>query len=255
MEPSEVTAWKGWLDALEKPLRENQKLVFRGMYDDTIMKAADGTPFLMSTMLSRNQGNYTRRLRSFATMRDKFGSRQLRDSTTEYTLKGVDPPSLSVMMGNHAVEAKGSPFLSVADYDTATRFGPRKLGAFLVDERRLMPNPLPPSKYLWQEEKLVPLILFPDEVVYFHDYWGNPVPGVGPRDPLNRKKHFIAEVESRLGRKLTADEIGGPREGVEFLEGAFKRFTSIAAPGSGEEGIRLRRPPAPPRCMEAFSRL
>ncbi len=266
MEPSEVTAWKGWLDALEKPQKDNLKLVFRGMYDDAIMKTADGTPFLMSTMLSRNQGNYTRRLRSFATMRDKFGSEQLRDPTTAYTLKGSNPSGINVMMGNHAVEAKGSPFLSVADYDTATHFGPRKLGAFMIDERRLMPNPLPPTKYLWEQEKLVPLIIFPDEVVYFHDYWGNPVEGVGPKDPVARKAHFIGEVESRLGRKVSAVEMSGTKDGVGFLETAFKRMTEFAAPQAGEESARLakpgvasarqvlRKPPTPP-CAEMFSHL
>lgn len=256
MEPSEVSAWKGWLDALEKPQKDNLKLVFRGMYDDAIMKTADDTPFLMSTMLSRNQGNYTRRLRSFATMRDKFGSEQLRDPTTAYTLKGSNPSGINVMMGNHAVEAKGSPFLSVADYDTATHFGPRKLGAFMIDERRLMPNPLPPTKYLWEQEKLVPLIIFPDEVVYFHDYWGNPVEGVGPRDPVARKAHFIGEVESRLGRKVSAVEMSGTKDGVGFLGTAFKRMTEFATPQAGdaaEESVRLAKPGAVSKPAEAAS--
>ncbi len=239
MEPSETQAWRHWLDAMESPDPSRTQLVFRGMYDDTIMKTADGTPFLMSTMLSRNQGNYTRRLRSFATMRDKFGSQQIRDATTAYTLEGKNPSSLSVMMGNHAIEAKGSPFLSVADYDTATHFGPRKLGAFMIDERRLMPNPLPPGKYLWEQEKLVPLIIFPDELIYFHDYWGNPVEGVGPKDPVARKKHFLAEVENKLSRKLTRQEISGTGNSTGFLGDGFERLKSFFEDNDTKSVLRV----------------
>lgn len=225
MEPSEKKVWKDWLDAIEFPNKDKVKLVFRGMYDDTIMRAQDGTPYIMSTVLSRNQGNYTRRLRSLSTMREKFGSQALRDAYSAYNLPGAkNPGSVSVLMANHAIEAKGSPFISTASYDVATKFGPRQIGAFELEPRRFALNALAPDIYLYQKEHLTPLIIFPDEVAYFHDYAANPVPGVGPRDPVNRKKHFLAEVEKRLNRKLTPAEISGIGTDKEFLQESFEKL-------------------------------
>ncbi len=225
MEPTEKKLWGEWLEAIEKPNRKNVELVFRGMYDDTILRARDGKPYLMSTMLTRNQGSYTRRLRSLATMREKFASQALRDSYSAFNLSGAkNPGTVSVMMANHAIEAKGSPFLSTASYDVATKFGPRQIGAFHLEPRRFLLNGLAPDKYLYQKEKLTPLIIFPDEVVYFHDYASNPVEGVGPRDPKNRKKHFIGEVENVLGRKVTAAEISGVGDDKQFMKESFERL-------------------------------
>jgi hypothetical protein len=227
MEPSETKAWQEWLEALEKPDASKKHLVFRGMYDDTVMKNAQDVPYLMSTVLTRNQGNYTRRLRSLSTLRDKFGSEALRDSFSAYNMAKKNPANISVLMANHAVEAKGSPFLSMASYDVATKFGPRQLGAFMIDERRLVPNTLAPDKYLYQKEKLVPLVVFPDEVVHFHDYARNPVEGVGPRDPKARRIHFLGAVESKLGRKLSSDEISGTGADRDFVRENFERLQKL----------------------------
>lgn len=228
MEPSETKVWTEWLDAMEKPNKKNVDLVFRGMYDDTILRTKDGKPFLMSTVLTRNQGSYTRRLRSLATMREKFGSQALRDSFSHYNLAGSkNPGSISVLMANHAIEAKGSPFISTAAYDVATKFGPRQIGAFHLEPRRFALNALAPDKYLYQKERLTPLIIFPDEVVYFHDYADNPVEGVGPRDPVNRKKHFIGEVENVLGRKVTQAEIKGVGSDQDFMRESFEKLKPL----------------------------
>jgi hypothetical protein len=213
---------------MEKPNRKNVDLVFRGMYDDTVLRAKDGKPYLMSTVLTRNQGSYTRRLRSLATMREKFGSQALRDSFSHYNLTGSkNPGSISVLMANHAIEAKGSPFISTAAYDVATKFGPRQIGAFHLEPRRFALNALAPDKYLYQKERLTPLIIFPDEVVYFHDYAENPVDGVGPRDPVNRKKHFIGEVENVLGRKVTQAEIKGSGTDKDFMKESFEKLKPL----------------------------
>lgn len=228
MEPSETKVWTEWLDAMEKPNKKNVDLVFRGMYDDTVLRAKDGKPYLMSTVLTRNQGSYTRRLRSLATMREKFGSQALRDSFSHYNLAGgKNPGSISVLMANHAIEAKGSPFISTAAYDVATKFGPRQIGAFHLEPRRFALNALAPDKYLYQKERLTPLIIFSDEVVYFHDYAENPVDGVGPRDPVNRKKHFIGEVENVLGRKVTQAEIKGSGSDKDFMKESFEKLKPL----------------------------
>ena len=228
MEPSEKKAWGEWLEAMEKPDKTNGRLVFRGMYDDTVFRNAKGEPYLMSTVMTRNQGNYTRRLRSLGTMREKFGQEALRDADSIYNLSsGKNPGAVTVMMANHAVEAKGSPFLSTASYDVATKFGPRQLGAFMIDERRLILNALSPDKYLYQHEMLTPLFIFPDEVVHFHDYARNPVAGVGPKSPEVRKKHFIAELETKIGRTVSAVEITGKGSEKEFLKRSYQALTGM----------------------------
>ena len=225
MAPSEKNVWKIWLEAIENPDPKRSQIVFRGMYDDTILRTQKGEPFLMSTVMTRNQGNYTRRLRSLDTMRDKFGREAIRDASSRYNLpRGKNPPSVSVMMANHATEPLGSPFLSVANYDVATKFGPRQLGAFNIDERRLILNALAPDKYLWEQEKLVPLVIFPDEVVHFHDYRKDPVEGIGRNSPALRKKHYLAEVEKKLGRPLKSHEISGKGTDAEFLQESYRRL-------------------------------
>jgi hypothetical protein len=239
MEPVETEAWRGWLEAIERPSVKNSKIIFRGMYDDLVMKNAQEQVYLMSTVLTKNQGSYTRRLRSLSTLREKFAQGALRAKGTPYQAKGVASSSISAMMTNHGVEARGSPFLSFANYDVATQFGPRRLGAFQIDERRLVPNFVTPGKYMYQQEHLVPLIIFPDEVVHYHDYWLNPVDGVGERDPVNRKKHFIKIIEEKIGRRLSTEEISGRKSvegfiasGQEFFRDLFRESnrTSLRAP-------------------------
>jgi uncharacterized protein YqgQ len=228
MEPSEKKAWGDWLEAMEKPDKNATRLVFRGMYDDTVFRNAKDQPYLMSTVMTRNQGNYTRRLRSLGTMREKFGQEALRDADSIYNLSsGKNPGAITVMMANHAIEAKGSPFLSTASYDVATKFGPRQLGAFMIDERRLILNALSPDKYLYQHEMLTPLFIFPDEVVHFHDYAKNPVAGVGPKSPEVRKKHFVSELEKKIGRPVSAAEITGKGTEKDFLKRSYQALTGM----------------------------
>jgi hypothetical protein len=63
--------------------------------------------------------------------------------------------------------------------------------------------------------------------VYFHDYAENPVDGVGPRDPVNRKKHFIGEVENVLGRKVTQAEIKGSGTDKDFMKESFEKLKPL----------------------------
>lgn len=232
MEPTESKSWTEWLEAIENPDKSKVKLVFRGMYDDLVMRNADNVPYLMSTVLTKNQGSYTRRLRSLSTLREKFGQVAIRDSFSALNMSGPkNPTSISVMMSNHAVEALGSPFLSTASYDVATKFGPRQLGAFKIDERRLVLNALSPDKYMYQHEMLTPLFIFPDEVVHFHDYARNPVEGVGPRSPEVRKKHFIGELENKLGRTVSKAEISGVGDEKEFVKRSYARLRELILDG------------------------
>jgi hypothetical protein len=200
MEPTEKKAWETWLEAMEKPNTANRRLIFRGLDGDVILRTPQGKPFLMSTVLTKNQGSYTRRLRSLATMREKFG----RPVVNQYdapdltrTIKGRRlQPTLSNMMLRHAGSPHGSPFISASNLDIANGFGSEKRAALLIDERRLTPNGLAHG-YAGEQERLIPLIVFPDEVVYFEEAKG------GTLLPNN---DFYAQVEQRLGRPLTDAE-------------------------------------------------
>jgi hypothetical protein len=245
LEPSEAQAWKKWLDAMERPNLKNRKLVFRGMYDDRIMTGENGAQFLFSTILSRNQGNYTRRLRSLSTMRERFGQEPIevyyvRDKSPHaFSIEGQGMPEVSMMMYNHSIKAQGSPFLSVSNFDVARDFGARKIGAFLIDEARLMPNALAYPKYAYQQEWLVPLIIFPDEVVYIHDYDNDPK-GTIPMDPELRKKDYLGRVAKALGRKVTKEESDGLPETKDFLREGLRRLVDLWPQTQANSAARAR---------------
>ncbi len=66
--------WKVWLDAIENPDWKNTTVALRGINYDTDKiqrrQTAQGEIYgFMSTVLTKNQGSYTRRLRSLTTNR------------------------------------------------------------------------------------------------------------------------------------------------------------------------------------------
>lgn len=212
MEPSEINSWKEWLEAIEHPDLTKAEVVFRGIDGDLLVKSADGNPGLLSTVLTKNQGSYTRRLRSLTTMREKIGI------FTNYNDKGAFTPvksSLLQTMGAHAFEPKGSPFLSVSNDDVAGAFGMRKRVALKVDPRRLVPNAMA-FGFLKERERLIPLVIFPDEVIHLEE------------DPsyIDRDK-FHANVEAKLGRPLTEAEIMTTDDYSDFIKQGYDRVKRL----------------------------
>ena len=55
MEPSEISAWKTWVEAIEKPSKTEKTLVFRGLDDDVLLKPETGKPGIFSTVLSKTK--------------------------------------------------------------------------------------------------------------------------------------------------------------------------------------------------------
>lgn len=231
MEPSEKKMWTDWLDAIETPQNGKKKLIFRGLDGDVILRTPQGKPFLMSTVLTKNQGSYTRRLRSLATMRQKFGV-GIGGAPVSYTIKGrKDPTTLSTMMMNHADDPKGSPFISASNLDTASGFGSTHLSALMLDERRLVPNALAVG-YLGEQERLIPLIVFPDEIVHYENYKDQPY-------DANRSASFKAAVEKKIGRPVTKAETSMAETSADFLKGSvnyaqdnFLTASNLAKPKS-----------------------
>jgi hypothetical protein len=159
MEPVERTFWTQWLDAIEHPNWAASKVIFRGMAGDPFTRTADGKFFQFSTALSKNQGNYNRRLRSLQTARDKNGAWSMSEKGAGW--------SLTQMMTSHASDPQTSLFLSFSNLSVAQSFSTegdtQRLCAVRVDPRRVLPNFM--SSFESEIELLVPLVIFPDEVV------------------------------------------------------------------------------------------
>lgn len=178
MEPREAKIWKVWLEAMEHPNLENSVVAFRGIShaQNKILKlnTAGGEVRygILSNMLSANIGDVTSRLEvienSFANNGD---SRDTED--------GLFVDKITDQIRNHAIFPNNTPFISFSQFaEVAIRFigglglqGQNEGGALVavkIDSRRMIPNVL--TKYLTERELLVPLIVFPDEIVQYQEY-------------------------------------------------------------------------------------
>jgi hypothetical protein len=216
MEPSEANAWKVWLDAIRHPSTTNTTVAFRGIdYEtDKIQRlevpGGENRVAFMSTVLTKNQGSYTRRLRSLSVNRLQNGDISV-DNTTRF--KGSAPVvGVSDQMTIHAQEPRSSNFLSFT-YDpwVAIKFIGRKKvvdekgrmthipnGGFLavkMDSRRLFPNVM--SEYPSEIELLAPLVIFPDEVAGYKE---GPFMGKVPEDTMD---HFLKQVANVTDNNVT----------------------------------------------------
>jgi hypothetical protein len=172
MAPFEKKYWENYLDIIAHPVPLNKRiLIYRGLEGDQIYPAysdgnfldkqtaiKEGNAFLMSTLLTKNQGSWNRRLRSLEAMNEKFIT-TVNDST-EYTKSA----RMLTMFSRHAGKPKGSPFLSFTpQIDIALFYGKNQNAAFLIDPRLLQFNFV--TFYTNEREFLTGLITFPDEMV------------------------------------------------------------------------------------------
>lgn len=176
MEPFEKKLWQEWIEAIRHPKVENQILLFRGLdpENDKPQVAIDENKQIkghgfFSVLLNRNQGSYTRRLRSLSTMRYRF----MNPENKEFAPTEISP-KMTTLMTNHAANPSGSPMLSfTTNSQVAADFGLQAgVIAVKIDSRRVLPNVM--SGFKNEFELLVPLIVFPDEVILYEK-------------PLNRK--------------------------------------------------------------------
>lgn len=213
MEPIEKGLWIDWLEAIRRPRPENAMLMFRGLDSKNdkpqVVKDKNNKEVgygFFSTLLNRNQGNFTHRLRSLITMRYRF---QNLSASEKSPLEAT--PTISSMMFNHAQIPSGSPMLSfTTSLPVALSFG-REYGliAAKIDSRRVLPNIT--SGFTDELELLVPLIVFPDEIVHFEkaklltDSGGNTFKSVSDTE-------FINAVNAKLGHDYTQDVSLNARE-------------------------------------------
>ena len=159
MEPTEIAAWTRWLKAMATPsTNESDYMIsFRGLGGDLVRETDDGGHFLMSKLLTKNQGSYTRRLRSLKTFfKKKIGPQVAYNMPTEFQ-------SLSAVFKGHSNEPLGSPYLSSSVFSIAKSFasesGNSKIAALRIDKNRSMMNLVSTYQEL---EEMIPLIVFPD---------------------------------------------------------------------------------------------
>lgn len=177
MEPMETQAWKTWLQAIEFPDFKNTVTAVRGLdfITDKVqrLKLPNGEERVafMSTVLTKNQGSYTRRLRSLTTNREATGR----------LAENVPGVQLTKQMSSHSIQPRASNFLSFTydavtamkfmGADTVAKNGQSIPGGGLLavrmDARRLFPNLI--SGFHGEVELLAALVVFPDEVVNYRE--------------------------------------------------------------------------------------
>ncbi|TNE99072.1 MAG: hypothetical protein EP326_08730 [Deltaproteobacteria bacterium] len=224
MEPTEVALWTRWLDAMEHPATQSSKktLVFRGLADDLVRESNDGGHFLMSKLLTKNQGNYTRRLRSLKTYHGKLGKM----ARGEVPLK-VD--SYTAMMKGHSHDPVASPFLSTSVADVADNFADewsgsgdniKKIAAIHIDKRRIMTNLV--SDYR-EAERLIPLIVFPDEIVHIEQ--------ATESYDSNFMNKLYGNVKQKIGREVKSEEKVQSNNAIDRLKNTKAWWESVNPAG------------------------
>ncbi|EQC44669.1 hypothetical protein [Bacteriovorax sp. Seq25_V] len=213
MEPTEIAAWTRWLDAIEKPATNeaDYMMTFRGVADDLVRETDNGGYFLMSKLLTKNQGSYTRRLRSLKTF---FGKKLSKKAQNEMP---IDFQSLAAIFKGHSHEPVGSPFLSTSVMSVAQSFAghPPRIAAMKIDKRRNLLNLV--SGY-HEVEEMVPLIVFPDEIIHL--------------ESTSDFASFKTTVEGKIGRSLSPSELQKNQQANLKLE-ATKEWWNMINP----EGI------------------
>ena len=185
MAPFEKRFWENTLDIIANPVPLHQRIfVYRGIDDDQINVAIEhgaeleqetaikeNKAFVMSTIMTKNQGSYNRRLRSLEAMNEKT------IGTTGGTSEFSRSARITTMFKNHSSDPVGSPFLSFTpDVNVASNFGYKKNSAYLIDPRAIQFNFT--SGFTNEKEFLAVLMTFPDEMVAFWDqqyHSGQPV--------------------------------------------------------------------------------
>jgi hypothetical protein len=171
MSPIENGLWKNWVEAIRHPNANDSIILYRGiglgepLIETRNSQGPRSGRAMLSTLLTKNQGNYTRRLRSLTTMRYRLGFRK-NSKSTDVKSPLENAPKMTSIMINHSRDPVGSPFLSFSTKaNVAYGFGEREVLAVKMDRRRILPNIASTLKH--ELEMLVPLIVFPDEVIHF----------------------------------------------------------------------------------------
>lgn len=230
MAPFEQKYWETYLEAMANPLPMDQRIfIYRGVNDDVIYSAykggkeiekevaqKNGDIFVMSTIITKNQGTWNRRLRSLTAMYEKFiGTNAQLES--EFTKSA----RIVTMFVNHSKNPQGSPFLSFTPkFNVAYSFGAKKMTAYALDPRLVAFNFA--SKYKNEVEFLLPLMAFPEDVMGFYD--ANLHPDAQNTEAYMQK--LFKEKLIKLHGETKADEIYKKvmANSKEYFDSALNRY-------------------------------
>lgn len=238
MPPFEKLFWETHLNIIVDPLPlEERVLIYRGINDDVVQMAQEGGRvltreegikeqkiFLMSTMMTKNQGTWNRRLRSLTAMYEKFMGTD-KNGSSEFT----SATRITNMFNKHSIDPKGSPFLSYTpDFYVAARFGSKKNTAYFLDPRLLYFNMT--SGYTSEIEFLLPVASFPDDLAAVYD---SEIHGANPEEFL--KKKAVEKLDQALGAG----------KGAAAFEKIKLNSSKFFEPVIGGTGKVVTPPPAP----------
>lgn len=240
MAPFEKRYWETYLETIQHPLPMDKRIfIYRGVQDDFIYSAyqggkelerevakKEGKVFVMSSIMTKNQGTWNRRLRSLTAMNEKFiaTNAKLED---EYTKSA----RIMTMFVNHSQNPQGSPFLSFTPkFEVAKQFGANRMSAYAVDPRLLSFNFA--SKYKTEVEFLMPLMAFPEDVVAFFD---DQIHTDMDNTEAQMKSLFKEKLIKEHGeQKATALYQSVMKNSKEYFDSALNRYegkmTSAVAP-------------------------
>lgn len=242
MTPMENKFWDQILYKIKNPVPlKDRVLMFRGTLGDRLYPAIEngkeiayeqavkeGKLAAMSTVITRNQGTWNRRLRSLQTIYDKKLTQNPNNISSPFTQSA----RLTTWMKQHSIEAQGSPFLSfTSDFDVGMRFGfsigksdaadkegAKSLGAFLIDPEILVFNQM--TSFKGEMEYLHSLISFPDEMVSYVD---ESVNGTLTTQEVRKLIYdgFHARIVAQYGEEASS-------EIIEKIENTSKLFNDQA---------------------------
>lgn len=250
MPPFEKLFWENHLSIMADPLPyEDRVLIYRGIDDDIIQVAQEGGKeltreeaikeqkmFLMSTMMTKNQGTWNRRLRSLTAMYEKFMGTDNAGSS-EYT----QAVRITNMFVKHSKEPKGSPFLSYTPkFNVANGFGMKRNTAYFIDPRMMYFNYA--SKYATEIEFLLPIMSFPDELAGVYDRETHPNAG-------NVEKFLKEKAIEKLDREL------GAGKGAEVLKRIEMNSQKYFKPVMGGTGGAVAAPKPDNKFIGFFKKL
>jgi hypothetical protein len=245
--PFEKQYWENYLSIMVNPLPHEQRiLVYRGVSDDVVQLASEdgvklskeealkeGKVFFMSTMLTKNQGTWNRRLRSLTAMYEKFIATD-DNRSSEYAKSA----RIVTMFTKHSREPQGSPFLSLTPkFSVAQMFGGKRMSAYTLDPRLISFNFT--SRFKNEVEFLLPLIVFPDEVTGFYDQSVHP-------DLQNSEELMQKLTEEKMIRKFgktKGQEINQKilKNTKEYFDVALNRYKAgnQGLPNGADPGAKL----------------
>ena len=210
MDPAEISTWHRWVQAMRKPVNPEAALTFRGIGDGPLHRCPGEGAFLLSRRLERNdQGEPLNRLSTYYS--DLYRNEDNRDP--------IKKRSLLDLLKGHSAWARfptDSPLMSTSSFKIS-RSGEfsfaRGQAIFGMTALRLNPERMFPNiANAWEmdgkveEEFLVPLLIFPDEVVHVAQQ----------EQPKSERlfKKFLATVEEKIGRPTRYGEQHGSKNGT-----------------------------------------